>query len=56
MQELITTLYETERETVATELEALLAIYGDEALSEFHDKDNDEGMIRVAVGVRWVTT
>ncbi|TIA87254.1 hypothetical protein E3P99_03289 [Wallemia hederae] len=51
MQELITTLYETERETLATELEALLAIYGDDALSEFHDKDNDEGMIRVTVGV-----
>lgn len=59
MQELIAKLYECSRDTLATEIEALLAIYGDEALSEFkeegHDKEHEEEeTIRIVAHVKYV--
>ncbi|TIB05539.1 hypothetical protein E3P96_01200 [Wallemia ichthyophaga] len=56
MQDLITNLYESGRDTLATELEALQAIYGPESLCQFGEEgrenqaDDEPGTIRIVVG------
>lgn len=55
MLRLIERLYTSEMDILATEIETLLAIYGDDALSEYNsvNKDNED-RTRLKVHIKWV--
>lgn len=55
MLSLIERLYASDMEILATEIETLSAIYGDDALSEYNsvNKDNED-RTRLKVHIKWV--